>query len=72
MRRRPTERRAARAAREFHHRDRLRWICDAVSDNEVLLLTYLSQLERPATVPLEATGSPAGTVRLHEALRSND
>ena len=47
----PTERQAARAARQLHHhRERLRWIRDRMRDNEALLVSYLTRLEAPATV----------------------
>lgn len=41
----PTERQAARAARQLHyHRARLRWIEDRTEENEALLLSYLTRL----------------------------
>lgn len=50
MRRRPTERQAAHAARQLHyHRERLRWIRDRMRENEVLLLHYLTHLDAAAT-----------------------
>ena len=51
MRRSPTERQAALAARQLqYHRERLRWIRDRMRDNEALLLLYLTCLGADATV----------------------
>jgi hypothetical protein len=51
VRRSPTERQAALAARQLHyHRERLRWIRDRMRDNEALLLIYLTRLGADATV----------------------
>ncbi len=48
MRRRPTERQAARQL--HHHRERLHWIRDRTRDNEALLLSYLTRLDADAAV----------------------
>lgn len=51
MRRPPTERQAALAARQLHyHRERLRWIRDRMRNNEALLLLYLTHLDADATI----------------------
>ncbi|CAN5289401.1 hypothetical protein BH24ACT19_BH24ACT19_08090 [soil metagenome] len=51
MRRQPTERPAALAARKLHyHRERLRWIRDRMRDNEALLLLYLMHLDADVAV----------------------
>ncbi len=51
MRRPPTERHAALAARQLHyHRERLRWIRGRMRDNEALLLLYLAHLGADTTV----------------------
>lgn len=51
VRRPPTERRAALAARQLHyHRARLRWLQDRMRDNEALLVWYLTSLEVGVTV----------------------
>lgn len=51
MRRSPTERQAALAARQLqYHRERLRWIRSRMRDNEALLLLYLTRLGADATV----------------------
>lgn len=43
MKRPPTERQAALAARQLHyHRARLRWIEDRIRDNETVLLLHLT------------------------------
>ena len=51
MRRSPTERQAALAARQLHyHRERLRWIRERMRANEALLLLYLTCLGADANV----------------------
>ena len=51
MRRLPTERQAALAARQLHyHRERLGWIRDRIQDNEALLLLYVTRLGTCTTV----------------------
>ena len=51
MKRPPTERQAALAARQLHyHRERLRWIRDRIRDNEALLSLYLTALDARATL----------------------
>ena len=51
MRRSPTERQAAFAARQLHyHRKKLRWILDRMSQNEDLLRLYLTHLDTSTTV----------------------
>lgn len=51
MRRPPTERQAAMAARQLHyHRERVRWIEQKMRDNEASLLLYLSSLDANTAV----------------------
>jgi hypothetical protein len=62
----PTERQAARAARQLHyHLERLSWIEGRLRDNEALLLLYLTRLGAEAAVLpggyRVTTGGPAST-----------
>ena len=51
MRRPPSERQAALAARQLHyHRERLGWLRDKMRDNEALLLSYLTRLGANAAI----------------------
>ena len=74
MRRPPTERQAALAARQLHyHRERLRWMRDRVRDNEALLLTYLGRLDAgtavlPGGYRIVGKASPAQDVTVEKLM----
>lgn len=47
----PTERQAARAAKQLHyHRERLRWMQTRLRYNEALLLLYLTHQDAPTAI----------------------
>lgn len=51
MRRSPTERQAALAARQLHyHRERLRWMLSRMRENEEMLRFYLAALDAQEAV----------------------
>lgn len=73
MKRPPSERQAALAARQLHyHRERLRWFRDKMRDNETVLLSYLTRLDSDAAIlpgGYEIAGelaSPSGDVAVRK------
>ena len=74
MRRSPTERQAALAARQLHyHRERLRWMQDKMRANEALLLHYLTCLDAgtavlPGGYRIVGEASPAHDVAVEKLI----
>ncbi|CAN5625854.1 hypothetical protein BH24ACT20_BH24ACT20_00360 [soil metagenome] len=68
MKRAPTERQAALAARQLlYHREKLHWIQTRMNENEALLRFYLTRLETNVVVlpgGFHVAGNPATTREL--------